>query len=75
MLDSTYTLLYNIPMLDALSLLAYCVFVFLIGLTFTFTYLTIRDDRDWETRRESASNIWILYTCLSVLSRHFQRNF
>ena len=44
MLDSTYTLLYNIPMLDALSLLAYCVFVFLIGLTFTFTYLTIRDE-------------------------------
>lgn len=30
-------------MLDALSLVAYCVFVVLIGFTFTFTYLTIKD--------------------------------
>ena len=44
MLDVRLRQRYNIRMLDALSLLAYCVFVFLIGLTFTFTYLTIRDE-------------------------------
>jgi len=44
MLDVRLRQRYNIHMLDALSLLAYCVFVFLIGLTFTFTYLTIRDE-------------------------------
>ena len=31
-------------MIDALSLLAYGVFILLVGFTFTFTYLTIRDE-------------------------------
>ena len=37
-------LVLHLRMLDALSLITYCVFVFLVGLTFTFTYLTIRDE-------------------------------